>query len=106
MTEEILSDENTNEDDFLPFPHLLTEKDTISDELTNELTHVSSTVKSTLTIIVQIELYDHAGYRKSSGGEVVKVIFTGSDLTNTPVTGYVIDNGNGSYTAEIEALWH
>ncbi|WAR16302.1 NXPE3-like protein [Mya arenaria] len=118
MTEEVLSDVYTNEDDFLPFPHILTEEDTISDGLTNELTHVSSAEKSTLTILdrkevytlgdiikVKIELYDHAGIRKSSGGEVVKVILTGSDLTNTAATGYVIDNGNGSYTAEIEALW-
>ncbi|WAR16284.1 NXPE1-like protein [Mya arenaria] len=106
MTEEdTLSDVNTNEDDFLPFPHLLTEEDTISDEPTNELTHVSSAEKSTFTIIVQIELYDHAGNRKSSGGELVKVTLTRSDLTNTAVTGYVLDNGNGSYTAEIEALW-
>ncbi|WAR17488.1 NXPE2-like protein, partial [Mya arenaria] len=111
-------DSKFEEDDFLPFPNLLKEEDTISDVQTNELDHVVSAEKSTITLLdrkeiyklgdsirVMIDLYDHAGHRKSSGGEMVRVILIGSDVPGTAVPGHVIDNGNGSYTAEIEALW-
>ncbi|WAR17503.1 NXPE4-like protein, partial [Mya arenaria] len=111
-------DSKFEEDDFLPFPNLLKEEDAISDVQTNELDHVVSAEKSTITLLdrkeiyklgdsirVMIDLYDHAGHRKSSGGEMVRVILIGSDVPGTAVPGHVIDNGNGSYTAEIEALW-
>ena len=54
---------------------------------------------------MQITLYNHAGERQTRGGELLRVILGGVDANKSFSTGYVQDNQNGTYTAELEALW-
>ncbi|KAL3862437.1 hypothetical protein ACJMK2_008403, partial [Sinanodonta woodiana] len=55
-------------------------------------------------IEVIIELFDGYGKRWTSGGDDVRVRLYNDDLKSY-ASGHVIDNGNGSYTAKLVALW-
>ncbi|KAH3701675.1 hypothetical protein DPMN_076666 [Dreissena polymorpha] len=55
-------------------------------------------------IPLMITTRDYAGNFKRAGGDFLK-IFLCNDHMRSAIRGRVIDHGNGTYTAEVEAAW-
>ncbi|XP_060085019.1 NXPE family member 4-like [Ylistrum balloti] len=64
----------------------------------------SKTYKIGETIKVDIALKDGLGRPVLSGGDVLR-IWLKQPSTGNSVSGYVVDNGNGSHTGIVETLW-